>query len=215
MNRLIDLTGRTFGEWTVTGKDSSIRKYKNIYWICRCSCGSVKSVYSQSLKNGGSVSCGCKTNELISAANKVHGLHGHPLNMIWCNMRRRCGDPKIARYKSYGGRGITVCDEWNSNFVPFYNWAISNGYARGLSIERIDVDGNYCPDNCKWIPLSDQVFNRTDTRLIEYLGIKKTINEWSAETGITRSAIVHRFDRGWSIDRIITTPLKIIHEVEP
>lgn len=183
--------------------------------MCKCSCGSVKSVCGQSLRGGCSASCGCKTNELIGAANKVHGLHGHPLNTIWCNMRRRCGDPKSSRYKNYGGRGIAVCDEWNSSFIPFYDWAISNGYVKGLSIERINVDEGYCPDNCKWIPLREQALNKTDTRLVEYLGIKKTINEWVKETGITRSAIVHRLNRGWSINRIFTTPLKITHEVEP
>ena len=178
MSKIIDLTGKKFGEWVVINKDNSENVKHGVHWICKCNCGAIKSVHSQTLRNGASTSCGCKTKELISKANRVHGLKTHKLFGVHNTMKQRCANPNSQKYKLYGGRGITVCEEWKK-FINFYNWAISNGYKEGLSIDRIDNDGDYEPSNCKWETTKVQANNTRRNRKLEYKGEVKTLSEWS------------------------------------
>lgn len=121
-------------------------------------------------------------------------------------MRARCKYESQQCFKNYGARGITVCDEWKNDFSSFYSWAIKNGYKPGLSIDRIDVNSGYSPDNCRWATNKEQSLNRTDNKYITYNGETKTIKEWSDKTGLAYSCLLWRVDNGWDADRALTTP---------
>lgn len=122
-------------------------------------------------------------------------------------MRQRCSNPKCINFHNYGGKGITVCDEWNNSFESFYEWAMSNGYEKGLTIDRIDVNGNYEPSNCRWATYKEQANNRTSNRLIEVDGVSHTIGDWSEITGIRLATIWARLKRGWTAKEAVTTPV--------
>ena len=153
----IDLTGQSFGELTVIEEDLSV-KDKRKHWTCKCSCGSKISVRSNSLRTGNTSSCGCSRLRSLVEMSTKHGESNSKLYEIWQNMKQRCDNPKKSFYKDYGGRGITYQDSW-SNFESFFNDLIG-GYKEGLSLERVDVNGNYCKDNCSWIDVKDQAKNR-------------------------------------------------------
>ena len=147
MSQRIDMAGRVFGNWKVIEIDLSKDRGHGAYWICQCSCGNIRSVLGENIRLGRSASCGCTYN---------HGLmEKEPrLYRIWKNMRYRCQKPKHHAFSSYGGRGISVCNEWKS-FPAFVKWSKANGYADNLTIDRIDVDGNYEPSNCQWLTKSE------------------------------------------------------------
>jgi hypothetical protein len=160
MPKFIDLTGHKYNFWTVMHKGEKT-KDRSFFWICKCDCGTVSDVRSNHLRNGASKCCGCKGNERLiqrSIGNKhglKHGLADHPLRGIWKAMISRCYNDKNKYYKNYGGRGIRVCDEWKNDLVAFYNWSISNGWVKRLSIDRKDNNNHYTPNNCQWITISE------------------------------------------------------------
>ena len=122
-------------------------------------------------------------------------------------MKGRCENPKADNYKYYGARGIKVCDIWEKNFENFYNWSIKNGYEENLTIDRIDVNGNYCPENCAWKTIKEQENNRRNNRVLMFNGIEKNVTEWSEELGINRETIYKRLRSGWSIEKTLTIPV--------
>ena len=126
-----------------------------------------------------------------------HGLTNHPLYQVWADIKTRCYDKKSSNYHRYGGRGISMCDEWRYSFPIFYTWAISNGYERGLEIDRYpNNDGNYEPVNCRWATRKQNADNKSTTAYAEIDGIKKSAKQWSEETGINRKCIYHRIKTG-------------------
>lgn len=135
----------------------------------------------------------------------IHGKNGTKLNGVWCDMRYRCSNPSSKYYKNYGGRGISVCNEWDK-FENFYKWAMSNGYRNGLSIDRIDGNGNYEPNNCRWVDMKTQQRNRGNNRKVEYDGKSLCLTEWSEVTGIHPKTIAYRLNSGWSIEETLTKP---------
>jgi len=160
-----DLVGQEFGRWTVLSIHSYIERkdYKEVVWNCQCSCGTERTVRSRLLlhKTNGSKSCGCLRIEgLVKDNHQIkHGLaHKHPLYPVWKTMRQRCNNPNSQKYYLYGGRGIKVCDRWN-DFVLFLE-DMETGYQSGLSIDRIDVNGNYELSNCRWVTAKEQANNR-------------------------------------------------------
>lgn len=160
---LTDLTDRVFGRLTVArrGEDylTPSTGKRRPRWVCVCQCGAEKLVHAESLNAGKSLSCGCLQSEMLGERVRTHGGRGTRLYRVWVNMRVRCNDRSNKDFNHYGGRGITVCAQW-LDFSKFQEWALSNGYDDKLTIDRIDNDGNYEPDNCRWVTMKVQAGNR-------------------------------------------------------
>ena len=135
-----------------------------------------------------------------------HGMAESRLYRIWLGMRTRCYNPKQCHYEDYGGRGIAVCDEWKNDSKSFIDWALANGYTDSLTLDRIDVNGNYCPENCRWITMKEQHNNRRDTITVTYNGRTQTLSQWAEETGIYYHKLLMRYKRGWEAERLLTKP---------
>ena len=135
--------------------------------IFKCDCGSVREYDFSSVKTGHRYQCPECSKISSAKSRKTHGLVKHTLYRKWQDMKNRCRNPNRSKYKNYGGRGISVCKEWNNSFEVFFNWSINNGWYKGLTIDRIDIDGNYCPSNCRYITMLEQSFNKTNTFFVE------------------------------------------------
>lgn len=140
------------------------------YYLCKCDCGKECIVIKNSLTNGLTRSCGCLQKDILRTIHtnnkKLDNLYNTRLHRIWSNMKTRCFNKNFSQYKDYGGRGIKVCEEWNNDFINFYNWAINNGYQENLSIDRINVNGNYEPNNCRWLTIQEQNNNKRDKNIL-------------------------------------------------
>lgn len=159
MGALIRLENKRYGRLTVISKADTSNNH--IYWNCKCDCGNICTVRGDHLRNLKIRSCGCLESEnRENGAHKTHGKSHTRLYKIFNGMKKRCYNPECLAYKNYGGRGISICEEWLSNFNTFYFWAMSNGYSDKLSIDRIDVNGNYEPHNCRWATAKVQASNR-------------------------------------------------------
>jgi hypothetical protein len=198
-----DLTGMKFDMLVVEGKDTQIHcgRYR---WICRCDCGSVVRVAGFSLTSGNTKSCGCKKKTHPHALR--HGMSDTRIHQIWVAMRKRCSPkcPKHAR-PFYYDKGISVCEQWQQ-FENFFEWALLNGYRDDLSIDRIDGDKGYSPDNCRWATQRQQNNNKSSNRIIAHNGDTKTLEQWAAAIGIGASGLHARFARGWSTEKALSTP---------
>ena len=161
-SRRMNLVGQVFGRLTVLEKVPN--KGKHTYWKCRCSCGNLVEVRTNTLRTGQTQSCGCLkreiTSQLLSQRNLKHNMCQTRLCRIWYGMKDRCYRPTNSRYKYYGAKGVTVCEEWRTDFLPFYNWSVRHGYQANLTIDRINPYGNYEPSNCRWITIQEQQRNK-------------------------------------------------------
>lgn len=164
-NAAVDnLVGQKFNRLTVVEYDHSDN---GVYWLCKCDCGNYVAVRGRDLKSGKTKSCGCYHKDLaanLGRNKRTHGKSETKLYSVWCSMKSRCGNPNNKHYYRYGGRGITVCSEWEKSFESFYEWSINNGYQEGLTIDRIDNDGNYEPHNCRWVTMYVQCRNKHKAR---------------------------------------------------
>lgn len=198
-NGFKDLTGKVFGRLIVLGKSERMSGRKS-YWYCRCECGKQKEIRSDCLTRSVKPvkSCGCIRDE--QAVVNIVKNHSHKesrthLHYLWIRMKQRCTNPKTNRFEDYGGRGIKVCDEW-LNYENFRDFAYKSGYKEGLSIERIDVNGDYEPSNCTWIPFAEQANNRRTTVWVEYNNKKQNLKQWSDELNINYGTLNSRYKRG-------------------
>jgi hypothetical protein len=142
--------------------------------------------------------------------NYKHGCKHTKLYEIWCAMKQRCDNKNAWAYKYYGAKGISVCDEWQNSFESFKIWSEANGYIEGLSIDRIDNNGNYSPSNCRWVTMKEQANNQRNTLRIEYLGVTKTLHEWADSLGIRSATLYYRiYKLGWSIERAFTEKVSL------
>lgn len=178
-SKVHDLTGQKFGLLTVIGlAETDTRK---TYWVCKCDCGNMKTVRSDSLLCGAIKSCGCikrKQDEVNLAKNHRHKMSGTRIYSEWQGMKSRCYNKGSARYADWGGRGIEVCEQWRNSFESFYTWAMANGYQDNLTIDRIDNNGNYCPENCRWVGQQEQCRNRRSNINITIGNSTRTLMEW-------------------------------------
>ena len=211
----LDLTGRRFGRLVVIGKGERRGARGRIAWVCRCDCGKLTSVMTHSLTSGATKSCGCYHRERASIrsrdAKTTHGKSHTRLYGVWKSMKTRCSNKNCKEYKFYGARGISVCDDWKDSFESFYLWALDNGYdekaPRGeYTLDRIDVDGNYCPENCRWATIKEQANNRRSCTEYDIKGEKHTLSGWSEISGVSLATIEDRLHRGWPAERAIFEP---------
>ena len=201
-----DLKGREINGLKIIERNGSSES-GDAMWDYRCHCGEIKTAAASSLKNGGTRSCGCMKNRFISKANSTHGRSLTALYSIWKTMRYRCQNPNNPKYERYGKRGIKVCDEWQ-DYPTFLKWSIKNGYEEGLTIDRIDNDGNYEPDNCRWVNNYIQQKNRSNNKWISFSGYNYILSDWSRMTGLNHKTISHRLNNGWSVEKALTKRTK-------
>lgn len=198
----MNLTGQKFGRLTVIELLSERKNAEKVY-RCKCDCGNYTNVRSGSLKQGLTRSCGCLGREQVISCNTTHGKRYTRIYGIWKTMKTRCNNKNSPKYKNYGSRGIVVCDEWRNDFEAFYNWAMNNGYRDDLSIDRIDNDGNYSPDNCKWSTPKQQVRNRRNTVCLTYNRETKSLAEWCEILNLNYHTVYDRHKHGWSTKDIL------------
>ena len=214
--KLIDLTGQVYGRLTVIKRvDDYISPSgdRKVQWLCKCKCGKEVIVTGNNLRKGNSKSCGCYNRELLAKINLTHNASNTRLYHIWICMKDRCYNPKNKKYKDYGGRGIIICDEWINDFEAFANWAYDNGYIENVSrgectIDRIDVNGNYCQQNCRWVNQKVQSNNKRNNHYITYNGETHTVTEWNNILGYKKGVLSRRIFSGWSIEDAFTKPVK-------
>lgn len=185
-----DLTGQRFGRLLVLSLvDSPAGADIPTKWRCLCDCGNIVEIRGYNLKSGGSGSCGCLQKENAAKRQTTHGKTKTRLYVTWQHMIGRCTRKSDKNFSRYGGRGIKVCSDWLNSFEAFRNWAMSNGYADNLTIDRIDVNGNYCPENCRWVTHAEQQQNKTNNTFVEYGGATKTVCEWAREFNCLPGAV--------------------------
>lgn len=213
--------GTKIADWTV-GKEttpyvnpSSGCKLKR--YLCECVCGTIKPVRESSLKEGGTSDCGCKRNARTGDRMRKHGKYSHRLYNRWWDMLRRCEDYQRKDYKHYGGRGIKVCERWRDHEIGFTNFCadMEASFIEGLEIDRIDVDGDYTPENCRWATRRTQVINkRPDSdgvklNIVHFQGKSLCLSQWEDETGIPSYVLSDRLGKlKWSVEKALTTPVR-------
>lgn len=209
MAKFEDLTGQKFGRLTVI-KRAENSKCGRTRWLCKCECGNYKDVQSIHLKNKKILSCGCLAIENTIKRNSSHNLSKIRMYKIYHGMKQRCYNSKNPEYHNYGGRGIIICNEWldkEDGFINFYNWAIQNGYSKDLSIDRIDVNGNYEPSNCRWADEKIQSNNKRCSHYITYKNETHTMKEWCEELNLKYGIVKSRIYRNWTPEEAFETPI--------
>lgn len=215
MGKYSNLVGQTF-DWLFAEEYLGKDKNREDRYKCLCKCGNYTTRSGRSLCDENFHSCGCHYSErakrwwaegkMDSTHSIKHGMAHSNLYKTWGNIKGRCFNSNHPLFVYYGGRGITMCDEWKNDFMMFYQWAINAGYHKGLTIDRIDNDGNYCPENCRWVTMKEQSINKRNTMMIEFNGVTKSLKEWSDELGFKREVLRSRLNHGWTIEEALTTP---------
>jgi len=209
-SKIIDITGQRFERLTVI-RYAGLNKHQKAMWECKCDCGKTITVLGKCLRNGNTKSCGCYTSDRIREYSKVrwktHGESGTRLHHEWTAMNQRCRNPNHESYANYGGRGITVCDEWAHSFTAFRDWALQNGYQDDLTIDRIDNDSGYCPSNCRWVDYKTQSRNNSRNVVITYRGETHCLTDWVDILGLNYKIMRARIvDKGWEPSIAFETP---------
>ena len=203
-----DLVGQKFGRLTVMSQAES--KNHNTFWNCICDCGNTKTVQGTKLVHGTTKSCGCLKSDVTKARNKASadGRYRHPrIYNIYYGMKTRCYNKDDAGFLRYGARGITVCSEWLNDFFSFQSWALENGYRDDLTIDRIDNNGNYEPNNCRWADVETQTNNRGCTLKLTMNGETLSATQWARRLGMGRGTLYSRLNNGWSVEDALTIPV--------
>ena len=198
--------GEKFGKWTIIEEIAPkiISNKPRRMFRCKCECGNIGEVQLVCLRNGHSTSCGCEQKKKASAANTKHRLEKHPLYSTWKNMKKRCNNPNASEYENYGGKGICVCEDWSNNFQSFYDWSIDNGWSKELTIDRIDTNDNYCPENCRWATIEIQMNNTTKNHYIEYSGDTYTLSTLAKHLNIPYNIVRYRLSNcKWNVEQLI------------
>lgn len=203
MSRFIDITGNKYNKLKVISfydiKDNKSR------WLCQCDCGNQKILYGKDIKNGNTKSCGCSLRKK-KYDKETEKIMKRLQNIYYC-MKQRCYKKNNPTYKYYGARGVTICEEWLKDINNFHNWAMSSGYKNNLTIERIDVNGNYEPNNCKWVTKTQQGYNRTNTVSYTIDNQTKCLSEWCKIYNINYEVVYKRLKRGQDIKEALSEPI--------
>lgn len=217
MSKVEDLTGQRFGRLVVIKRGQNTKGDNKPTWICQCDCGNIKTIRASGLK-GGTSSCGClmrerqieymHTRKGKLASQYKHGLSHSRINGIYRQIKGRCFRKTNPAFPKYGGRGITICDDWlgDNGFINFYNWSMDNGYADNLTLDRINTDGNYEPSNCRWADWIVQQNNRTNNINITHNGETHTLSEWARLKNIRYGILLKRYKRGWNPYEMLNYP---------
>lgn len=200
---MIDITDQKFNR--LTAIKYSHRKQWHYYWVFRCECGTEKPIRVDQVKSGTTKSCGCLNKELYKTRNVTHGMSKTNIYRAWVGMVDRCSNIKNSKYGDYGGRGITVCDRWLT-FVNFFQDMGGRPF-QNAEIDRINNNGNYEPNNCKWSTRTEQNRNKRDSAKVTFNGETKCLSEWAIIYNIDRGTLRSRLHRGWSFERSTTGPL--------
>lgn len=204
---MANLIGLRFGRLVVQRLDHYNDRHVP-YWECQCDCGKTHIVCGTSLTRGYTRSCGCFHDEMARNRATKHGDTHTGLYYVWQSMLKRCSDLHNKNYKNYGGRGIAVCLDWH-DYKEFRSWALKTGYKKGLSIDRIDNNGNYCPENCRWATRSQQNDNTRRTIKIKYHNKTQSLTAWCKELGLKRDTIYARIHSyGWPIQKAFNTTIR-------
>ena len=213
--RYLDLKGQQFGRLTVLRKQR-MRRHARSYWLCQCQCGQRKCIKGTDLILSKTQSCGCYRREKTSQTFRKHGDGGNNRSRLygaWAGMKQRCLNEKCEQYKYYGGRGIKLCKLWH-DFRAFKKWALANGWREVLEIDRIDNDGDYCPENCHWNTRKGNMRNTRRTRWFTINGETKSLSEWCEIYDVSYKTVHARLERGWDIFDALTKPLMTCRDAE-
>ena len=205
MSKTIQKAGDIFGRWEII-EEAGRNSHGNILWRCKCKCGTIREVSGNSLRMGRSASCGCINAEFLRNTTFRHGFSKTSLRWVYSNMQQRCCNNKHPKFTTYGARGIKICKEWLDNPSSFYNWATFSGYKRGLTLDRINNDGNYEPSNCRWTTKKIQQNNMSSNRVITHNNKTQTLSQWANDLGLHPTALSHRLKEGWSEDETVSIP---------
>ena len=211
-NKTADLTGKRFGRLVVLKREDIISKSgkKSVAWRCKCDCGNYTVIRAGNLASGSTKSCGCLANECNPPIMVKHNGSKSRLYSIWKGIKGRCLNKNLKAYHYYGGRGIKICDEWKNDFASFRDWALQNGYSKNLTIDRIDVNGNYEPSNCRWATWKEQANNTRSNRYINYKGKKYSLSEGARLANMDYRIFCNRLYNGWSVEKAVESPWKRI-----
>ena len=207
MTKIVDVLNKRFGRLSVIERVDN-NKHGQARWRCRCDCGNEVIVTGYKLTSGHTRSCGCLKIESTGNQRRTHGDTGSRLYVCWQHMKNRCNNPLDKYFCNYGGRGISVCPEWDS-YEKFKEWAFAHGYRDDLTLDRIDVNGNYCPENCRWTTMQEQQNNRRNNHYVEFCGEVHTLADWARIIGINRDVLQMRINKlKWSVEKAFTTPVR-------
>lgn len=206
MSKLKDLTGQRFGKLLVIERAKENTKHGRARWLCKCECGKEIITSGNCLLQGHAKSCGCSAKDNKSLYK--HGLSQTRIHYIWRAMKDRCYNPNNSHYYLYGGRGITICNEWLNDFMSFYNWSMNNGYSENLTIDRIENDKSYSPNNCRWATDIVQSNNKRNNKLFTHNGESKSLAEWCRIFGIKYTTVQSRLNHGYSFEESISPNFK-------
>lgn len=205
----IPMEGKRCGKLTVM-EYAGNNKHNKPMWLCRCDCGKYITTSGHSLRMGIATSCGCKSADFLRSLSTHNKSYEH-LYSIYNSMCNRCYNPKTTRFHRYGGRGISVCEEWRNSIDAFCTWATQNGYKKDLTIDRINNDGNYEPSNCRWVDRKVQSRNTSSNRILTYKGESRCLTDWATHFGIGVSTLSARIlVLKWDVDKALTTPVRVL-----
>lgn len=198
--KIKDISGQRFGRLIALYKLNNYHK-KRAWWLCVCDCGNLVEISGITLRSDHTKSCGCLNHE---PTNKKHGKCYTRLYKLYKAIIKRCYNPNIKQFKDYGGRGITVCDEWRKDFMTFYDWSMSHGYNDRLTIDRIYVNGNYEPSNCRWVDMKTQQRNKRNNKIFTINGETHCLMEWCEMLNMNYGKVNQRINKlHWTIEKAL------------
>lgn len=202
MAKALDITGQRYGRLVAIKKVA--KTCHGAKWLCKCDCGNEIITTTGCLRSGNTKSCGCISREKVIERNMTHGKAHQRIYNIYMAMKQRCYYRNSIGYQDYGERGIAICPEWlgEHGFQNFYDWSMNNGYTDNLTLDRIDNNKGYSPNNCRWATRKEQANNKRNNRFIEYNGEAHTLAEWAEITGMYHKTIAYRLDKGYPLEQV-------------